>query len=120
MHALRGGQVERTLSAVRRYRTGLPGAETHERRGQNVGDFVEPFGGRHAVGVKRVHRPIAGNAIEDAEEAKLRKEIRWTRARLRRFARVPTRRRRRVNYPGACRDDAGSSDSGLDSGKEHN
>jgi hypothetical protein len=56
--------------------TGLPGAQTHERFRENFGDFIEPLGGRHAVGVKRVHRPIASNAIEEAEGAKLRKEIR--------------------------------------------
>jgi hypothetical protein len=123
MHASVGGQVETTLSTVRRYRTGLPGAETHERGGQDLGDFIEPLGGRHAVGVKRVHRPIAGNAIEDAEEPELRKKIRWLSVRLRRNARVSSRCQRAfldaltIPRPAAM---TRALDSRLDNAKEHN
>ena len=41
MTALVGGTVERTLSNVGRYFTGLPCVKTHEARSQDLGNFVE-------------------------------------------------------------------------------
>lgn len=58
MHALGGGQVERTLSAVGRYRTGLPGPESHEPGGEDLSDLIKPLGGGHAVRVKRIHLSV--------------------------------------------------------------
>jgi hypothetical protein len=39
MTALIGGTVERTFSMIGSFLTGLPGAKTHEARGQDLSDL---------------------------------------------------------------------------------
>ena len=54
MTALVGGTVERTLSDVRQIKDWTSGAEPHEAGGQDFGDLVQAFGGRHVIGMKGV------------------------------------------------------------------
>ena len=54
MHALGVREVEATLSAVARYRAGLTRPKPHEAGGQDLGGFVEPLGGGHAIWRKRI------------------------------------------------------------------
>jgi hypothetical protein len=37
--------VKRTFSEFSRFPTGLPGLQTHEADGQDLGDFAQPLGG---------------------------------------------------------------------------
>jgi hypothetical protein len=55
MTALIGGTVERTFSMIANFLTGLPGAKTHEARGQDLGDLGQTAvaGGIHRGCVHR-------------------------------------------------------------------
>ena len=56
MTALVGREVERTFSVVGRYLAGLPGTQSNEAGGQDVGDLIELLGDGHVPGVERIHR----------------------------------------------------------------
>jgi hypothetical protein len=51
MAALVGSTVQRTLSGVRRERTGLPGVKTHEPGSEDFGDLGESLISRQGVGI---------------------------------------------------------------------
>lgn len=61
MTALRGREVDRTLSAAGRYRTGLRRSHPAQAGGKDAGQFVEAFGRCHVVGIKRTQH-IRGSA----------------------------------------------------------